>query len=161
RRARDQHRPRPRGVLRAVTQHHQRLRRRTEGMNHVSADATLHPYGLRAEQRDEPLGIDEPRPRLSWRLAHERRGAATSPYPPTAAERPEDLSEPARLLWDSGRRLSDQTLLVEWDGPALRSATRYHWRVEVWDETGSAAGSAQSWFETGLLHRRDWTAVWV
>src|SRR6185312_8509119 len=24
-----------------------------------------------------------------------------------------------------------------------------------------AAGSAQSWFETGLLHRDDWTAVWV
>ena len=49
-------------------------------------------------------------------------------------------------------------MLVPWDGPALRSATRYHWRVEVWDETGAAAGTAQTWFETGLLHRDDWTA---
>ena len=43
----------------------------------------------------------------------------------------------------------------------LQSATRYHWRVEVWDETGAAAGTAQSWFETGLLHRDDWAAVWI
>ncbi len=50
---------------------------------------------------------------------------------------------------------------MPWDGPALRSATRYHWRVQVWDETGAEAGAAQSWFETGLLHRDDWTAVWV
>ena len=130
-------------------------------MNDLLADTTLRPYGLQAEQREEPLGIDEPRPRLSWKLACDRRGSAQSAYRLTAAERAEDLNKPARLLWDTGRRDSDQTSLVEWDGPELRSGTRYHWRVEVWDEAGSAAGAAQSWFETGLLHARDWAAVWV
>ena len=86
------------------------------------------------------------------------RRARTGSPPPRAAP---DLDDPARLLWDSGRRESGDGLLVPWDGPVLRSATRYHWRVEVWDETGAAAGAAQSWFETGLLHRDDWTAVWV
>jgi alpha-L-rhamnosidase len=96
-------------------------------MNDVPADATLRPYGLQAEQREEPLGIDEPRPRLSWKLACDRRGAAQSAYRLTAAERAEDLNDATRLLWDTGRRTSDQTLLVGWDGPVLRSATRYHW----------------------------------
>jgi alpha-L-rhamnosidase len=122
---------------------------------------TLRPYGLQAEQRPEPLGIDEPRPRLSWRLASDRRGAAQRAYRIVAAERAADLDDPARLVWDSGRRESGDGLLVPWDGPVLRSATRYHWRVEVWDETGAAAGEARSWFETGLLHRADWTAAWV
>jgi alpha-L-rhamnosidase len=121
----------------------------------------LRPYGLHTEQRHEPLGVGEPRPRLSWKLRCERRGAAQTAYRITAAQRPADLADPDRLVWDSGRQEAGGGLLVPWDGPVLRSATRYHWRVEVWDETGAMAGSAQTWFETGLLHREDWTAVWV
>jgi alpha-L-rhamnosidase len=121
----------------------------------------LRPYTLQTEQRTEPLGVGQLRPRLSWKLDCERRGAAQSAYRIIAAERAADLDDPERLLWDTGRQASDEGLLVPWDGPALRSATRYHWRVQVWDETGAEAGSAQSWFETGLLHREDWSAVWV
>lgn len=122
---------------------------------------TLRPYGLTTEQRHEPLGLDAPRPRLSWKLESDRRGAAQGAYRITAAERPADLDDPTRLLWGSGRRESCDTLLVSWDGPVLRSATRYHWRVEIWDETGARAGTGESWFETGLLHHDDWAAVWV
>ncbi|BAL87853.1 putative alpha-L-rhamnosidase [Actinoplanes missouriensis 431] len=118
-------------------------------------------YGLTTEQRTEPLGLGETRPRLSWKLRGDRHGAAQTAYRITAAERATDLDVPARLVWDSGRRESRETLLIAWDGPALRSAIRYHWRVEVWDETGASAATAQSWFETGLLHREDWTAVWI
>ncbi|MEU4424458.1 family 78 glycoside hydrolase catalytic domain [Actinoplanes sp. NPDC024001] len=120
----------------------------------------MNPYRLQTEQRTEPLGLGETRPRLSWKLRSERRGAAQSAYRIVAAERAGDLDDPGRLVWDSGRRDSGETLLIAWDGPALRSATRYHWRVEVWDETGEKS-RAQSWFETGLLHRDDWTAVWI
>ncbi|MGW4945048.1 family 78 glycoside hydrolase catalytic domain [Actinoplanes sp. NPDC004185] len=112
------------------------------------------PYGLTTEQRTEPLGLGERQPRLSWKLRSDRRGAAQTAYRITA----EVLG---RIVWDTGRRESDETLLVPWDGPVLQSATRYHWRVQVWDETGAEAGQAQSWFETGLLHRDDWSAVWI
>jgi alpha-L-rhamnosidase len=44
------------------------------------SDDQLRPYGLRTEQRHEPLGIDEPTPRLSWKLACDRRGAGQSAY---------------------------------------------------------------------------------
>jgi hypothetical protein len=44
-------------------------------------------------------------------------------------------------LWDSGRVESADSLLVPWDGPALRPETRYHWRVDVWDENGEPAGA--------------------
>jgi alpha-L-rhamnosidase len=118
------------------------------------------PYDLRAEQRHEPMGLGEPRPRLSWKLASERRGATQNAYRITAAERPADLDVPDRLVWDSGRRESSDSVLVSWDGPVLRSATRYHWRVEVWDERGDR-DTQESWFETGLFHREDWTAAWV
>jgi alpha-L-rhamnosidase len=124
-------------------------------------DDVLRPYGLQTEQRTEPLGLGVGQPRLSWKLACARRGAAQSAYRITAAQRAADLDEPDRLVWDTGRRESGEGLLVPWDGPVLHSGTRYHWRVQVWDETGAPAGAAQSWFETGLLRREDWTAVWV
>ncbi|HEX6685029.1 MAG TPA: family 78 glycoside hydrolase catalytic domain [Candidatus Limnocylindrales bacterium] len=116
-------------------------------------------YGLQTEQRHEPLGIDEAHPRFSWKLDSDRRGAAQSAYRLTVAAHAED--DPANLLWDSGKRDSGNGLLVPWEGPVLRSATRYHWRVEVWDETGEPAASARSWFETGLLHPGDWAAAWI
>ena len=125
-------------------------------MNHL-----LRPYGLTTEQRHEPLGVGEPHPRLSWKLECDRRGAAQSAYRITAADRIDDLDDPTRLLWDTGRRDGDGGLLLAWDGPVLRSGTRYHWRVQVWDEIGAAAGVDQSWFETGLLHGEDWAAAWV
>ncbi|GIF78043.1 alpha-L-rhamnosidase [Asanoa siamensis] len=119
-----------------------------------------HPYGLRTEHRVEPLGLDATRPRLSWKLRADRRDATQSAYRLTVAAQPADLDEPRRLLWDSGRRGGDD-LEVTWDGPPLRSATRYFWRVAVWDERGEDASVAQSWFETGLLHRDDWVAAWI
>jgi alpha-L-rhamnosidase len=130
-------------------------------MTDEAGSSALRPYDLQAEQRREPLGMGEQCPRLSWKLRSERRGAAQSAYRITAAEREADLDDETRLLWDSGRRESGDTLLVPWNGPVLRSATRYHWQVEVWDETGAWGGAARTWFETGLLHREDWSAVWI
>jgi alpha-L-rhamnosidase len=68
------------------------------------------PYALAAEQRSEPLGLDDTRPRLSRKLSSDRRGAAQTAYRITAAARATDLDESARLLWDSGRRDSTETL---------------------------------------------------
>jgi alpha-L-rhamnosidase len=112
------------------------------------------PYGLTTEQRTEPLGLGETHPRLSWKLRSDRRGAAQTAFRITATVL-------GRLVWDTGRRESDESVLVPWDGPLLQSATRYEWSVEVWDETGAVSGAAQTWFETGLLHQDDWTAVWI
>jgi alpha-L-rhamnosidase len=121
---------------------------------------TLTPYDLTCELLATPLGIDERRPRLSWKLSSPRRGAAQSAYRVLVALRPDDLGA-GRLLWDSGRVGADDGLHVEYDGPPLASSTRYHWRLSVWDEAGRAGGSAESWFETGLLHADDWVAAWI
>ncbi|MEV0900795.1 family 78 glycoside hydrolase catalytic domain [Actinoplanes sp. NPDC049802] len=112
------------------------------------------PYGLTTEQRTEFLGLGEPAPRLSWKLRSDRTGAAQSAYRITA-------TADGETVWDTGRRESTDTLLIPWQGAALRSATRYRWRVEIFDEHGTPAGAAETWFETGLLHPGEWQAVWI
>jgi alpha-L-rhamnosidase len=121
---------------------------------------TLTPYALRCEYRETPLGLGERRPRLSWKLAAEQRGQAQSAYRVQVATRRTDLDrgEPA---WDSGWVPARDEQEAEYGGAPLQSSTRYWWRVQVRDVHGNDAGTAESWFETGLLHADDWVAVWI
>jgi len=118
------------------------------------------PYALTCEQRAAPLGIDERRPRLSWKLRSASDGDAQTAYRIRVARRQSDL-EGGDLLWDSGVVTSDETIHIVYDGAPLTSSTRFHWRLDVYDRSGHSAGQADSWFETALLHPDEWTAAWI
>lgn len=65
------------------------------------------------------------------------------------------------LIWSSGLVRSDQSILVPYTGPALRSHTMYRWRVRLRDRVGRAgAWSTWSSFTTGFM-REPWPADWV
>lgn len=107
-----------------------------------------------------PLGLDIPRPRLSWPLASSRPGAAQSAYRLRVATSPERLATPD--VWDSGKIVSRESVLVPYAGPLPASRTRYYWSVRVWDADGQpSAWSEPSWWETGLLDASDWSAEWI
>lgn len=109
-----------------------------------------------------PLGIDAPRPALSWRFARSaERGLRQKAYRILVATREEALRPGACDVWESGAVESRRNVHVLYEGPELKSRTRYYWRVQVWDERGRMAESAPSWWETGLLHPGDWQALWI
>ena len=64
---------------------------------------------LRCEYAVNPLGIDVPRPRLSWVLDAARRGVAQSAYQVRVRD---DTGE----VWDSDRVASDQSIHVAYAG---------------------------------------------
>jgi alpha-L-rhamnosidase len=116
---------------------------------------------LNCEYRVNPLGIDVRRPRLSWQLASDRRGAAQTAYQLRAAADVASLAA-GPLLFDSGKVASDQSVLVPYGGPALGSGERVYWQVRAWDETGAAsAWSTPAFWEMGLLAASDWQAEWI
>ncbi len=101
---------------------------------------------LRTEHLVNPLGLDEPAPRFSWKLADTRTGAAQTAF---------QLEVSARdaVVWNSRRIDGDTSVLVPYAGPALEPHTHYHWRIRIWDHTGTAsAWSTPAWFETGFLN---------
>lgn len=107
-----------------------------------------------------PLGLDVPRPRLSWPLTSAKEGQAQSAYQVRVATAADRLTEPD--VWDSGKVASGDSVLVPYAGPGLKSRTRYYWSVRVWDTAGKASGwSEPSWWETGLPEAKDWTARWI
>ena len=104
------------------------------------------PTVLRCENRVEPLGIDVGKPRLSWTLDSGHQ---------TAYQIVVDG------VWDSGKVASDQSVAVEYAGPALKSQTRYDWRVRAWDKDGIAGEwSPQAMFVTGVLGE-PWQGKWI
>ncbi len=109
--------------------------------------AANRPWDLRVEHLDEPFGIDVVRPRVSWKL-------------PVTATRQVAYRVIAGA-WDSGRVESDQSVLVEYDGPPLTSRARVEWQVQVWTDLGPSEWSAPVTCELGLLGADEWSARWI
>ena len=116
---------------------------------------------LLCEYRENPLGIDVRRPRLSWRLLSKQPGARQTAYQLLAASSPDQLAPGQADLWDSGRIESDQSLHIPYAGPELASRQRVYWQVLVWDEIGNRLDGEPAWFEMGLLSPADWQADWI
>jgi len=136
------------------------------------------PARLRCEYRENPLGIDAEKPRLSWVIEDrgqktEVRGQKQTAYQVLVASSEELLKKDKGDLWDSGKVASDQSIQVEYQGKPLESRMVCHWKVRVWlavsklpGEGGDRKGKASDWskpalWTMGLLKPEDWQAKWI
>jgi alpha-L-rhamnosidase len=116
----------------------------------------LAPRTLRTDLRTSPIGIDSDCPEFSWTPADE--GPAQDAY---EIELWTETASADLPTWRSGVIASPRPFAARYAGPALASATIYHWRVRV-----HAAGAVSPWseaaaFEMGLLAASDWEAAWI
>ncbi len=103
---------------------------------------------LRCENLLDPLGIDVAQPRFSWILDSERRNEKQTAYEVVVDGR-----------WDSGRVASDRSIQVKYAGKELAPASRYSWKVRVWDARGKPSEwSKPATFSTAL---KRWSAKWI
>jgi alpha-L-rhamnosidase len=120
------------------------------------------PVNLRSEYLTDPLGLDSPRPRLSWVIESDLRGERQTAYQVLVSTRPELLESGHPDLWDSGKVASDRSIQVEYEGKPLASRTRCWWRVRLWDKNGSPSPwSKTALWSMGLLRPGDWRGQWV
>ncbi len=117
---------------------------------------------LRCEQQVDPLGVGTQEPRLSWWLVSDQRGARQTAYQVLVASSLSALKSGKGDLWDSGKKSSDQSVLVPFKGHGLHSRQQCFWKVRVWDQTGKAsAWSSVGTWSIGLLDHSDWKAQWI
>lgn len=126
----------------------------------TGAKAATSLANLRTEYLDTPLGLDEFAPRFSWQMTSDRIGASQAAYRVLVADGEEALRA-GNYVWDSGRVGSGGSIGVVYRGGVLRPATRYYWKVQVWDEGGQLVESAPTWFETGLMGQGWSGAQWI
>lgn len=106
---------------------------------------------LRTEYLCEPLALSVAKPRFYWLC---EGGIKQSAYQ-IIAERCD------KVVWDSGKIISDKMTHIRYEGAKLQSRDRIDWKVKLWDETGMEGSWAASWFEMGLLNSSDWSASWI
>jgi alpha-L-rhamnosidase len=134
---------------------------------------------LRVDGRpDQPIGLDDTQPLLSWQMQETGRATAhpcqrpgsphvcpgdrQTAYQIHAAASLADLHAD-RLLWNSGKVMSDLQSGVRYAGPSLSSRDHITWQVRVWDADGQPSDwSEPSAWEMGLLQSADWGAArWI
>ena len=130
-----------------------------------AADGVLTPYDLRCEYVANPLAVDEPRPRLSWKLkaADDVRGLAPMAWQILAASDDARLKNGEGDLWDSGKVVSADSIHVEYAGKPLAQGQRAYWTVRVWT-TADAPGpwSEPAWWESGAPgFDKDGASQWI
>lgn len=121
----------------------------------------LTPHSLTCEYFAQPIGLDVPQPRLSWKSRARRRGAWQSAYQIVVHDRSPGQTDTS-VLWDSGKVSSNASLHIPYAGAALQPAMRCAWRVRVWDETDAASDwSDEAFWEMGLMESVNWQAHWI
>ncbi|MFI5136199.1 MAG: family 78 glycoside hydrolase catalytic domain [Sphingobacteriales bacterium] len=101
---------------------------------------------LQVNYTKTPIGIDDKTPRFSWQMIAQagKRGYAQQQY------KVEVKAPDGKILWDTKKIAGDKSNGIVYAGAALQAATKYLWKVTVWDQKGASASSS-SWFETGLI----------
>ncbi|MDO5523596.1 MAG: family 78 glycoside hydrolase catalytic domain [Bacteroidia bacterium] len=116
--------------------------------------------GLTVEHKVNPIGIDTPQPRLSWKIAATGNNVMQTAYQIRVSTNASFSS--SGIVWNSGRITSDESILQKYAGEALKSSQRYFWQVKVWDNKGrESRWSETAFWETGLLSPADWKAQWI
>ncbi len=114
------------------------------------------------ENTTNPIGIDIARPQLSWQLQSAARNTLQTAYEIRVAASSSDVTKGKNLLWNTGKKVTNQSVHINFEGAALQSAKKYYWQVKVWDNHGnSSVWTEPAFWQMGLLKKEDWKANWI
>ena len=117
---------------------------------------------LKCEFQANPVGIETRSPGFSWQLYSDQRNIIQETYQLLVASSVDLLNMEDADIWSPGEVHSNKSIQINYDGEALKSATRYYWKVRVKDQHGVYSPfSEASFFETGLFEQGDWRADWI
>ncbi|MFC4210867.1 family 78 glycoside hydrolase catalytic domain [Pedobacter lithocola] len=117
------------------------------------------PVQLKCEYLVRPIGLDNPKPRLTWMMVDETKGAIQNAYRIIMGTDSLQLVHKQGIQWDSGK-IPSSSSLVTYNGRALSPFTKYYWRVEIWDKANKIS-SATSSFEMGMMGMENWKGTWI
>ena len=102
---------------------------------------------LCVEYRKNPIGLDTAAPRFSWKIGSDKTDTMQTGFQI-------QVILDGQMVWDCGKRKSDQSVLVEYGGPPLHAESIYEYRVIVWDNHGATSSSIILSCPHGRLYSR-------
>ncbi len=108
-----------------------------------------------------PQALDNGTPLFTWIMNDSDRGEKQTAYQILVTSGAGKPNSNAGDIWDSGKIKSSNSACVTYGGHPLSPATRYFWKVRLWDKDGNESPfSSWSTFDIGLA-KGDWTASYI
>ena len=98
----------------------------------------------KVENLVNPIGLDILQPRFGWQLNSDKRNVSQTAYEIHVSDNTASLAK--GNLWNSGKVISDQSVFVDYGGPALESGRKYFWQARIWDNSGKASDGVPQHF---------------
>ena len=112
--------------------------------------ASVQVTDIRCENLKNPLGIDKLQPSFNWKISSDQRGTFQKAYQIMVASSPDKLKEGKPDYWDSQKIESGSNTFAAYKGKPLSSASKYYWKVKIWNHAGEATPwSEPAFFVTG------------
>lgn len=116
---------------------------------------------LKCEYLKNPLGIDNPNPRLTWLMIDSRKGAIQTAYQILVDTDSMKVVRDIAEEWNTGRVISSSNLVV-YSGKSLLPFTKYYWKVIIWDKNRvKSIVTPISSFEMGMMQMHNWAGAWI
>ena len=131
------------------------------GILSVSCRTAIEVHNLQVELLSNPIAIDVQQPRLSWQLTGLTENLYQSAYQILVSSSEENLSDEKDLYWNSGKVISDNSVLIPYEGPLLESGKTYYWTVKVWTNKGKAITAESGSWRMAYTKESDWKAQWI
>lgn len=114
---------------------------------------------LKCNYTENPIGIDDASPRLSWQILSDVRGVMQTAFTVGVSSTAEKAETGDFDVWTSGRQESDANAVTV--DAELTEKTRYFWRVGLEYNKGGREISEVGRFETGMFGADSWQAKWI
>ncbi len=115
---------------------------------------------LTVDHKINPIGIDNNQPRFSWKIIGTGYNIMQTAYLLRVAT--DEKFSSSKIVWQSGKIESDESILQMYKGPELKSGQRYFWQVKIWDnKERESKWSSTAYWEMGLLSQSEWKAKWI
>ncbi len=117
----------------------------------VSCGLSLSVYDLTCEGLSDPLAIDSAEPHFSWKISSEAPASQVA-YQIQVSSSLKDLKSGKAVLWDSGRVVSPDQVMIPYSGTPLVSRQQCWWRVRIWKSDKEVSGwSSPRRFGIGII----------
>ena len=94
-------------------------------------------------------------PRFSWIIESASRGQEQTAYQLIISSDEKNAGKNNGDIWDSGKTISGSSAWISYNGPQLQPATKYFWKVRVWDKNDKPSKwSTTGEFLTGLFEKK-------
>lgn len=116
---------------------------------------------LKCEYLEDPVGLDETRPRFTWQMESSEPGSYQSAYELVVGTMEAEVASGRGDVWKSGA-VESSLIPAVYAGEELEPFTRYFWSVRVRDEGQQWSDWASPrFFETGMMGQFRWKGKWI